>query len=54
MRRPGWPTVFFNPGWIGLSHPYVPYKGDRQEQPSVGHQAVIIEGDLDAVRVVAW
>ena len=19
MRRPGWPTVFFNPGWIGLS-----------------------------------
>ena len=26
MRRPGWPTVFFNPGWIGLSHPYVPYK----------------------------
>ena len=27
MRRPGWPTVFFNPGWIGLSHPYVLYKG---------------------------
>ena len=26
MRRPCWPTVFFNPGWIGLSHPYVPYK----------------------------
>ena len=29
MRRPGWPTVFFNPGWIGLSHPYVPYKVRR-------------------------
>ena len=26
MRRPGWPTVFSNPGWGGLSHPYVSYK----------------------------
>ena len=35
MRRPGWPTVFFNPGWIGLSHPYVPYKvvGDDLDGP---------------------
>ena len=43
MRRPGWPTVFFNPGWIGLSHPYVPYKVVRQHldrQPgAVGGEA---------------
>ena len=43
MRRPGWPTVFFNPGWIGLSHPYVPYKVVRHHldgQPgSVGGAA---------------
>ena len=43
MRRPGWPTVFFNPGWIGLSHPYVPYKvvgDDLHRQPgAVGGEA---------------
>ena len=43
MRRPGWPTVFFNPGWIGLSHPYVPYKvvgDDLDGQPGgVGGEA---------------
>ena len=43
MRRPGWPTVFFNPGWIGLSHPYVPYKVVRHHlhrQPgAVGWEA---------------
>ena len=29
-------------------------QGGRQEQPGIGHQAVVIEGDLDAVGVVAW
>ena len=29
-------------------------EGDRKEQPSIGHQAVIVEGDLDPVVVVAW
>ena len=29
-------------------------QGGRKEQPGIGHQAVIIEGDLDAVRVIAW
>ena len=29
-------------------------QGDRQEQTGIGHQAVIVEGDLDAVGVVAW
>ena len=27
---------------------------DRQDQPSIGHQTVIIEGDMDAVRIAAW
>ena len=29
-------------------------QGGRQDQPSIGHQAVVIKGDLDAVGVVAW
>ena len=29
-------------------------QGGRQEQPGIGHQAVIVEGDADAVGVVAW
>ena len=29
-------------------------EGDREEQPGIGHQAVVIKGDLDVVGVVAW
>ncbi len=29
-------------------------QSDRQDQPSIGHQTVVIKGDLDAVEVVAW
>ena len=29
-------------------------QSNRQDQAGVGHQAMIIEGDLDAVRLVAW
>ena len=29
-------------------------QGGGQKQPSIRHEAVIVEGDLDAVRVVAW
>ena len=32
----------------------VPGQGGRKEQPGIGHQARIIEGDLDAVGVFAW
>ena len=28
-------------------------EGHRKEQPSVGHQAAVVEGDLDPVGVVA-
>ena len=29
-------------------------EGDRKEQPRIGHQAVVVERDLDAVGVAAW
>ena len=29
-------------------------EGDRKEQPSIVHQAVVVKGDLDVVGVVAW
>ena len=32
----------------------VPGQGSRKEQPSVGHQAGVVEGDADAIGVVAW
>ena len=32
----------------------VPGEGGRQEQAGIGHQAVVVEGDLDAVGVVTW
>ena len=32
----------------------MPGEGGRQEQADIGHQAVIVEGDKNAVGVVAW
>ena len=29
-------------------------EGHREQQPSIGHQAVVVKRDLDAVGVVAW
>jgi hypothetical protein len=29
-------------------------EGDRKEQLSIGHQAVVVEGNLDAVGVLQW
>ena len=29
-------------------------QGGRKEQPGIGHQAVVVEGDFDAVGVIAW
>ena len=31
-----------------------PGQGGGKHQPGVGHQTVIVEGDLDAVEVLAW
>ena len=29
-------------------------EGGGKDQPGIGHQAVVVEGDLDAVGVVTW
>ena len=29
-------------------------QGDRKEQPSIGHQAAVVKGDLDPVGMVKW
>ena len=29
-------------------------EGGRQDQPGIGHQAVVVKDDADAVGVVAW
>ena len=29
-------------------------EGRGKDQPGIGHQAVVVEGDLDAVGVVTW
>ena len=29
-------------------------QSDRKDQPGIGHQAVVVEDDLDAIGVVAW
>ena len=29
-------------------------QGDRQEQSGIGHQTVVIEGDVDAVGAAQW
>ena len=37
-----------------LGQTQVMHQGDRQEQTGVCHQAVIVKGDPDAVRMLAW
>ena len=29
-------------------------EGDRKEQPGIGHQAVVVKGDVDAVGMLRW
>ena len=37
-----------------LGQAEAPGQGGRKNQPGIGHQAVIVEGDVDAVELVAW
>ena len=37
-----------------LGQAQMPGQGGRQDQPSIGHQTVVVKGDGDAVGVVAW
>ena len=31
-----------------------PGQGGRKDQPGIGHQAAVVEGDLDRVGIVLW
>ena len=37
-----------------LGQAQAPGQGGRKDQPGIGHQAVVVEGDLDAVGMVRW
>ena len=37
-----------------LGQTQVQGQGGRKDQPGIGHQAVVVEGDADAVGLVAW
>ena len=37
-----------------LSQPQMMGQGDGQKQPSIGHQSVIVEGNVDAVGALRW
>ena len=37
-----------------FTHTQVLGEGDRKEQPSIGHQGVVVEGDLHAAGVLQW
>ena len=37
-----------------LGQAQAPGEGGRKDQPGIGHQAVVVEGDLDAVGMVRW
>ena len=37
-----------------LGQTQVQGEGGRKDQPGIGHQAMIVEGDADAVGLVAW
>ena len=37
-----------------LRQAQTPGQGGGKHQPGIGHQAVVVEGDLDAVGVATW
>ena len=52
-------ALYRQPGAVGgeaaqLGKSEVVGQGGGKEQPDVGYQAVVVEGDLDAVAVGAW
>ena len=54
--------VFARPGapprsrcfWRSWGQAKAQGEGGGKDQPGIGHQAVVVEGDLDAVGVVTW
>ena len=39
---------------LSTSSPKMMGQSDRKDQPSIGHQAMIVEGNVDAVGVLKW
>ena len=44
----------WNCAFFVVSFDQVVAQGDRQQQPRIGHQAVIIKGNVDAVGLRRW
>ncbi len=45
---------YVNVAFHQSAQPQMVGQGDQQEQAGVGHQAAVVEGDMDAVGLLAW
>ena len=52
--RPTWRIYQVNMVVHQLTQSQMMGQSDRKDQPGIGHQAVVIEGDVDAVGMVKW
>ena len=52
--RPAWGAAKVEMLPEELGQAKAPGQGGRKDQPGIGHQAVVVEGDLDTVGVVTW
>ena len=52
--RPTWRISQVNMVVHQLAQSQMMGQSDRKDQPSIGHQAMIVEGDLDAVGMLQW
>ena len=52
--RPTWRISQVNMVVHQLAQSQMMGQSDRKDQPSIGHQATIVEGDVDAVGVLKW
>ena len=52
--RPTWRISQVNIVVHQLAQSQMMGQSDRKDQPSIGHQAMIVEGNVDAVGVLKW
>ena len=52
--RPAWGAAKVEMVADQFGQAQAPGQGGGKDQPRTGHQAVVVEGDLDAVGVVTW
>ena len=52
--RPTWRISQVNIVVHQLAQSQMMGQGHRQEQPSIGHQAMIVEGHVDAIGALRW